>query len=201
MKIRKLLFLTVCTSMIFLYGCSENKNKTMSESSTKANPETEATVSSGELKAIEEENLVMSNMKYLPISPTQLKETLLQKNSFLADKSEGSDGTEYIHFKNADETMDIYLGNASEKETYSVTYYLTVNNPLEKETLKNEIMQTLKTVMECLNQEYNEQLLEESINSAKIGTVSPTLEYSDQLVLDFMQEENYFSIDIKAKKN
>lgn len=206
--------LVLCFCFLFICGCStyfsleeaENtkystnknfvtENNLVTTESNSINQDSENDI---ERKAIAEENEAMNNNTFLSISPIILRKSLLENNNFLSDKSDGVNGESYIHLKNEADTINIYLGSDADEKVYSVSYTIKNNTPLDNIKLRKEILETLKTILESLKEYYKEQVLIDYINSAKIGTVTPNLEYSDQLIIYCAQEKDYFSIEIKA---
>lgn len=210
-----LLMILLCFGFLYIFGCSTktslDKTNVSSESGqdnmlTENNNNstekiyTDQTNQSAikEKEAIAEEKEATTNNTFLSIAPIELKERLLKENNFLKDKTDSVNSESYIHINNESGNITIYLGSATDEKIYTVSYRIENNTPLENNELKKELLMTLKTVLESLNEDYKEQVLIDYINSAKVRTITPELEYSDQLIIYCTQEEDYFTIEIKA---
>lgn len=210
-----LLMILLCFGFLYIFGCSTKTSLDKTNVSTESGQDNMVTKNNNnstgkiytdqtnqsaikEKEAIAEEKEATNNNTFLSVAPIELKKRLLKENNFLKDKTDSVNSESYIHINNESGNITIYLGSATDEKIYTVSYRIENNTPLENNELQKELLMTLKTVLESLNEDYKEQVLIDYINSAKVRTITPELEYSDQLIIYCTQEEDYFTIEIKA---
>jgi|GEM_PF-4213059 len=190
MKIKFFKLLVLSLSVLCLSGCSLKENIHGGESEA-----LESYVDSKEeAAAIKEEEEALEKAPTISYKPDELMKKLLGENDFLVDVSDEDAGEVMLNVGNEDETFTIYFGRSGDETIPSIVYDINDDDPMKNETLKKELFATVKTIMSALDEEYKVELIEEAINKIKIGEVTDSIYYSDNLSILLVREEGYFEL-------